>query len=785
MNEEQKTKKQLIEELRKLQRKVKRLEKSGEKRTENSAFKNDNAKEQTAKESIEHEKNYKALVESSLDAIYVLQDGRLVMVNSAWEKLFGYQRKIACSKNFEFLKIMAPSCRAKIESRLNDFEQNLLLKQRYEFKGITIAGEIIDIEASMSSITWNGRKAIQGIYRDISERKKIIDALKREAFIFDNLNDAIIITDLEGSILNWNSAATNMYGFTKEEVLDQPADFLNRKEVHLSLNQKIIDSIEKEGKWIGEVEFIRKDSSKRISETVVFPYFDSNGEEIALVRVNRDITERKKAQEDLQESKRRYEELANLLPQTVFEVDLTGKIIFTNQASFKMFGYSKSDFEKGLNLFQMISPNQISLASENFQKRINGEILDDEEYIAVRKDGSSFPILAFTETINENGKITGLRGFIIDITERKQIEDKLRKLSRAVEQSPSSIMITNIFGDIEYVNPRFSELTGYKQEEVVNQNPRLLKSGSTSSNEYKKLWELISNGKKWSGEFLNKKKNGELYWESASISPIIDSRGKITHYLTIKEDITEKKKVEKELILAKEKAEESDRLKSEFLAQMSHEIRSPINVILSYNSFLKEELEDKLDSNLESSFTSIDSAGKRLLRTIDLILNMAALQTGYVSVQLDPTDISSIISGLISEFEFSAKSKNIELSMINLSEGVKVPADDYVVGEIFQNLIGNAIKYTSSGKIEVKIYSDGNNRVFVDVIDTGIGISEEYLPKLFIPFSQEEMGYSRKYEGNGLGLALVKKYVDLLGAEIKVESKKGEGSTFTVIFHKE
>ncbi len=785
MNNNQKTKNQLIEELKKLQRKVKRLEKSGSELKKNSALKNENLIKQNGENISAQELDYKALVESSLDAICVMQESKLIMVNPAWEKLFGYSRKLAYSKYFDFMKIVAPSCRAKIQSRLNTLNKGVPSEQRYEFKGIISSGEIIDIEASMTSITWNGGKAIQGICRDISERNKIVDALKREAFIFDNLNDAIIITDLEGNILNWNSAATKMYGFTKEEVLDKPADILNRKEVHLSLNKKIIASIEKEGKWIGEVEFIRKDGVKRLSETVVFPYFDSNGEQIALVRVNRDITEKKKAQEELQESKRRYEELADLLPQTVFEVDLTGKIIFVNQASFKMFGYTKEEFEEGLNLFQMISPNQASLVSENFLKRIKGENFNDEEYIAVRKDGSSFPILAFTVPINKNGKITGLRGFIIDITERKQTEEQLRKLSRAVEQSPSSIIITNIFGDIEYVNPYFSELTGYNKEEVINKNPRILKSGYTSTEDYKKMWEFLSNGKKWSGEFLNKKKNGELYWESATISPIIDSRGKITHYLAIKEDITEKKKVEKELILAKEKAEESDRLKSEFLAQMSHEIRSPINVILSYNSFLKEELEDKLDSSLESSFTSIDSAGKRLLRTIDLILNMAAMQTGYVNVELNPTDISSIIAGLVAEFEFSAKNKNIELSIVNLAEGVKVPADDYIISEIFQNLIGNSVKYTTSGKIEIKIYSDGNSRLLVDVKDTGIGISEEYLPKLFIPFSQEEMGYSRKYEGNGLGLALVKKYIDLLGAEIKVESKKGEGSTFTVIFHKE
>jgi len=785
MDDSYKTKSQLVEELIKLRSKVNKLVAAEAKLKKSSLVSEKESGMRTDNNLIGNEQNYRLLIEASHEAIYVSQNGSFIMVNPAWEQLFGYSYKEVFSKNFDIMKIVAPSSRALLQSRMNAFKRNTITEPKFEFQGLAKTGETIDIEVSMSGILWNGKKAIQGIYRDISERKKIEEALKREAFIFDNLNDAVIITDLDGNILNWNIAATKMYGYSKEEMLDVSADLLIRKDVSPSVNQRIIDSIEKEGKWIGEVKYIRKDGEKRLSETVVFPYFDSNGEQIALVRVNRDITEKKKAEEELQESKRRYEELADLLPQTVFEINLNGKIIYANQASFKMLGYNKEDFENGLYMFQVIYPSQAAKASVNFLKRINGEKFESQEYIAVRKDGSTFPMLVFSSPIYKNGKAIGLRGFLIDITERKKTEEQLRKLSRAVEQNPTSIMITNIFGDLEYVNPRFTELTGYTLEEVINKNPRILKTGNTNPEEYKRMWELISNGRKWSGEFLNKKKDGSLYWESASISPIIDTNGKITHYLAIKEDITEKKKVEKELILAKEKAEESDRLKSEFFAQMSHEIRSPINIILSYNSYLKDELENKLDSNLESSFSSIDSAGKRLLRTIDLILNMAALQTGNVSVQLNPTDISSIISGLISEFEYSAKNKNIELSLINQAPGVKIIADDYIVSEIFQNLIGNAVKYTKEGIISIKILSDENNRVFVEVQDTGIGISEEYLPKLFIPFLQEEMGYSRKYEGNGLGLALVKKYIDLIGAEIKVNSKKGEGSVFTVIFNKE
>jgi PAS domain S-box-containing protein len=864
------------------------------------------AAEETIKE---REKNYRALIESSSDAIYVVQGSRLVLVNPAWEKLFGYTAKEALSKKFNIMSIVAPESKKLILKRFKNRLNKKDLESRYEMKGLTKDGEKIDLEVNTTKISWKGQGSIQGIYRDITERKRIEEALRREAFIFDNLYDAIIITDLEGKILNWNASATKLYGYSKEEVLNESAEILNKGNYSFMLTEQIIEAVQKDGKWNGEVDFIRKDGSKGISETIVFPFRDIKGEQIALVGVNRDITGRKKIENELresedkfrrlaersmigvyliqdykfkyvnprfaeifgyqineimnklgpddltspetyklvggnlnkrltgqvdalhyefqgvtkskkiievevygsrtnylgkpavigtllditerkisekalQESKKRYQELADMLPQTVFESDVAGKLTFVNQASYKIFGYTKEDYEKGLTILQMIVPEQRQIVQENIYKILRREKVYDNEYFALRKDGSSFPVLIYNSLIIRDGKVAGFRGILLDISDRRQSEVQLRKLSRAVEQSPTSIIITNIWGDIEYVNPYFSELTGYSFEEAIGKNPRILKSDYTSPEEYKNLWESITNCKNWRGEFHNKKKNGELYWEEATISPIVDANGKITHFLAIKVDITERKKIEEELIKAKEKAEESDKLKSNFLAQMSHEIRSPINIILSYNSFLKEELKGKLNTFMESSFASIDSAGKRLLRTIDLILNMAALQSGNIDLNLIDVDIAEILKSLINEFEVTAKNKNLTLNLKLKTENTKVLTDDYLVMEIFQNLIGNAIKYTSEGGVKIIAYENEERKFCIDVIDTGVGISEEYLPKLFKPFSQEETGYSRSYEGNGLGLAIVKNYVDLIGAELKVKSEKQSGSVFTITFNK-
>ena len=249
-------------------------------------------------------------------------------------------------------------------------------------------------------------------------------------------------------------------------------------------------------------------------------------------------------------------------------------------------------------------------------------------------------------------------------------------------------------------------------------------------------------------------------------------------------EITKHQKTEIELRKAKEEAENSNRLKSEFLAQISHEIRSPLNIAINYASIIREELKDNISPLLVESIDAIDQVDKRVIRTIDLVLNMSEMQLGTYLPSMTRFDIvKDVLNDIINQYSNNAKKKLLEIFLFVDSDSADVYADRYSVTQIFANLIDNAIKYTDKGKIEIWVKSKFQDGLTVSVKDTGIGISEEYLPKLFEPFSQEEHGYSRRFEGNGLGLALVKKYCDLNGALITVSSKKGEGSTFSVIFN--
>ncbi len=246
----------------------------------------------------------------------------------------------------------------------------------------------------------------------------------------------------------------------------------------------------------------------------------------------------------------------------------------------------------------------------------------------------------------------------------------------------------------------------------------------------------------------------------------------------------ERVKILEELKIAKEKAELSGRMKTEFMAQMSHEIRTPINIITGSMQLIRDEIPQSNNSDIEELFESINIAAARIIRTIDMILNYSELQTNSYEANIIVLDLEEILKKkLIGEFKVLAQNKGVSLKYECFAKNTKIKSDEYSVHQIFANLIDNAIKYTNKGEVKITV-TETENKIKVEVSDTGIGMSEEFMKKLFIPFTQEDSGYTRLYDGNGLGLALVQKYCQLNNAIIDVKSKKGEGSVFSVMFDK-
>ncbi|MDQ1266573.1 MAG: hypothetical protein QG635_1725, partial [Bacteroidota bacterium] len=331
-------------------------------------------------------------------------------------------------------------------------------------------------------------------------------------------------------------------------------------------------------------------------------------------------------------------------------------------------------------------------------------------------------------------------------------------------------------------NPKFCELTGYSKEEVIGNNPRILKSDKTKREIYTDMWSKLTSGEEWNGEFINKKKNGELYFESANISPVKNENEVITHYIGVKEDITAKKNTEEQLKKAVDRAEEINRIKTVFLANMSHELRTPMVGILGFTELLGREITDAAHKDM---IDSVRRSGKRLMETLNLILDLSRIESEKQDMNLKPLNLFKHAGESVKLFEPVAKVKNIELN-ISVSEGGIVSIlDERLFHGIIDNLINNALKYTIKGRIDILISLQKSKTGIFSVLhvkDTGIGIEKDRIGIIFDEFRQASEGFDRLFEGSGLGLTVTKKYVEMMNGTISVQSVFGKGSTFIVRF---
>lgn len=367
-----------------------------------------------------------------------------------------------------------------------------------------------------------------------------------------------------------------------------------------------------------------------------------------------------------------------------------------------------------------------------------------------------------------------------DVTDLRRSQERLRQLSTAVEQSSASIIITDAQGEITYVNPSFCRVTGYTAREVEGRKPSILKSGQMPPEEYQKLWQTITSGRTWHGEFHNKKKNGELFWESASISPIFNDHGAITHFLAIKEDITDRKKTEQELVKAKFEAESANVAKSEFLANISHEIRTPINGIMGMNNLL---LESSLEPDQRDFAETIRSSSEHLLAVVNQVLDFSKLEFYKMELETLDFDLRLSLEDLLDTFGLQAQQKGVELaSLIEPDIPACVQGDPVRIRQILTNLIGNALKFTLRGQIFVHLSqleeTERDVLLQFEVEDTGMGIPADKLETIFNPFTQVDGSTTRKFGGTGLGLAICRQLVEMMGGQMGVETAQDKGTKF-------
>ena len=870
-------------------------------------------------------------IEKAKDAIFWIdEDAKIEYVNESACKALEYTKEELMNLSLFDIDPLFP----KEKWKEHWDKTRTIQSYKIESKHKTKSGKIFPVEVSIDMFNYAGKEYHASFVRDITERinfeKKLVEKEHRMANIIDFLPDATFVVDLSGKIIAWNKAIEEMTGFDKSKMLGKGGQQYSTAFYHEARPMLIDYILEKSNDILKLYDFVHIQGNRIYSEVYnphfyngkgVFlwataaPLFDNSGNRVGAIESIRDITERKRAEQALAESEKKYRSLVGSLPDTVI-VHIDGIIKYVNTTGDKtMFGYTAEEIINS-SMLNYVHPDDREQVIKNTElRKKSGSAVNFYELRLISKSSEITNVEVRVSNIEYEGTPATLV-VVTDITGKKKIENELRasedKFSKAFHTSPDAVNITRLRDGIYLeTNEGFTDATGYAKEEIVgtssldlniwvNPNDRKklinelrekgevnnleapfkMKNGEIKTalmsarlielngeicvlsiardiSDRKKAQEALLKSEamlqslvnslpqnifckdldgrftfvnenfcttlgKTSEEILGKtdfdfvphelaekfrkddKKvmktdsiidndetheqlNGKKQYVHVIKSPLYDLKGKLKGILGFFWDITESKKAEEELIRAKNKAEISEQMKSAFLAQMSHEIRSPLYRILGYVSLIKDYVENPQDHDAKEAldyFDSIDLSSKRLIRTIDSILNMSEIQTNSYMAAFNNIDMYEILNNLYREYLVQAAAKNLNFELTALTENTFIYCDEYSVTQIFANLIDNALKYTNSGKVNIIIGQDQDKRLYVEVVDNGIGISQEFMQQLFAPFTQEETGYTRKFDGNGLGLALVKSYCDLNKAEVTVESKKGNGTVFRVTFDK-
>jgi PAS domain S-box-containing protein len=376
-----------------------------------------------------------------------------------------------------------------------------------------------------------------------------------------------------------------------------------------------------------------------------------------------------------------------------------------------------------------------------------------------------------------------LQGMFRDISARKAAEKEIRKLRQALEQSPATVVVAGLDGTIEYVNSTFEALTGYTTAEAVGLNTRALKSGLHGQAFYQELWETILDGRIWRGKFNNRKKNGELFWEKATIAPVFDEKGQITCFVAVKEDVTELMRTEAALQAAKNAADAASQAKSSFLANMSHEIRTPLNAVLGFIHLLEGT---SLGPQQQEYLGKAKVSAEHLHGTISDILDFSKIEAGRMDLEVIPFDLRECLGNLAGILSHRAAEKGLRLTFdLDPELPPLLLGDPLRLGQVLLNFGSNAVKFTAHGEVTVtaKVLerAQGRVRLRFEVRDTGIGLTETQLEGLFQPFSQADGSTTRRFGGTGLGLAICRRLARLMDGAIEVASQPGQGSCFALV----
>jgi two-component system sensor histidine kinase/response regulator len=503
----------------------------------------------------------------------------------------------------------------------------------------------------------------------------------------------------------------------------------------------------------------------------------------SVLLVLKNISRFKEIENKLTQSEQRYEMAVEATDLGIWDYDVTSGKTFYSRKWKSMLGYYPDEIPDEYSVWEdLLHPEDKERMIRFMSQFLKSNLRLYEAEFRMRHKNGHYIWVRSRATVqrDQNDKPLRMLGTHRDITEEKKSESEFTKLHQAILQSPISVIITDKDGYIEFFNPAFCKITGWNDQEIIGKKTNILKSGFHPQSFYAKLWKTITAGNEWQGELKNKKKNGEFYWELASISPIRNSFGTITHFVKISENISYLKKIENDLKKAKQEAEIANNYKNHFLANMSHEIRTPINTIIGFSELIKNE---RLQSEKRNKYSEIiEENSQALLRLIDDIIDVAKIEANELKIKKEACSLDDMFSELeitYSNFLKRKQKQGLEL-VVHIPEESHhdvIFTDPYRLKQILNNLFLNALKHTDSGKIEIGYSILNENKLRFFVSDTGSGIPSNRLKSIFKRFQHADDN-TTDIHGSGIGLSISKDLANLLGGDITVKSVLNEGSTF-------
>ena len=615
--------------------------------------------------------------------------------------------------------------------------------------------------------------------RDVTYQKQLTAELEQLSLVASNMVNGCTISDANDNVIWINNAFTNITGYDLLDVEGKRLrDVFVPGESTINPIEQYREKIQSKKSYSVHVYATRKDGRQVWLSLITSVIYDQKGDVDRYIRIISDITTRKNTQQDLEI----LSFAAQKSPTGMLTRDADGHVMWMNEAAEKITGYSLAEMKGNKYGTMLLGPDTDMSVFEGAVKSFQQNKPYDIEILIYKKDKTPVWVaLSNSPLFNEAGQVERQVSSVIDITERKHAESELKTLSLVASSINSGVVINNSKGEIEWVNPAFEKITGYYLKDVQRKYlGDIIQGELTDTNIIQNARDLSKNKRSFEVDLLAYRKDRKPMWISVINSVILSKQGEVEKYIEVIIDISAKKKVELELITAKEEALQLSRAKDMFISVMTHEIRTPLNAVIGMSHLL---LQGDTDPSQKENLDILKFSAENLMLLINDVLDFTKIETGNIELEQANVNLRDLVQGIIGSMQFKTREKQIELTQ---KIGNDIPAtivgDRTRLSQILLNLVGNAVKFTEKGGVTVELQVVEQNeqevRIRFAITDTGIGIANNKLNTIFETFKQAEADTTRKYGGTGLGLAISKRLIELHDSRINVESRPGKGSTF-------